>query len=186
MTTIACDGKTVSVDSLALVNGMRVPFKQSKIQERGGYLFAHCGTTLMFEPMIRWYLDGADPAKYPLTHPEYHFAFIVFFPTHCDEFTDKLPYPDRCDYPCTFGSGDQLAMGAMLHGATPYEALCCATRADTRSGGTIVTKQIPRGGENVSRGTTARGVSTNTCDGRADGIIGGPADVSEHTAGSVG
>ncbi len=143
MTTIASDGITVAADSCVTANDLRVKAPETKLQREGGYLFGIAGDISMMEPMIDWYLKGAISTKHPRHCTTTTFTFLVFLPDEVQMFNQQSDYVDKYRYPYTTGTGAQLAMGAILHGATPYEAVKCACKVDVYSAEPITTHTIP-------------------------------------------
>ena len=80
-------------------------------------------------------MDGsADDASPNLSED---FSALVLSPEgRVDYYCSKLMPVEFC-LPQAIGSGADFAIGAMLHGASPAEAVAIACMRDTRSGGKV-------------------------------------------------
>jgi hypothetical protein len=66
------------------------------------------------------------------------FSGLRLFPDgRLEYWSEDIEVPTPVDAPCAVGSGMDFAIGAMLHGATPSEAVAIATQRDPGTGGTI-------------------------------------------------
>lgn len=138
MTTVACDGKVMAADGL-VTNGsdIAVEFDGRKIWRLpDGSILGAAGSTDACEA-VRRFLSGQDEKLDTLAD----FDAIRMMPdgsglAYCDKGGEK---PTRCTWPATIGSGGQLALGAMLAGASPKRAVEIACQRDTGSGGKIRT-----------------------------------------------
>ncbi len=141
MTTIAWDGRTLAADTLGTISGFRSQFPTEKIVSRGSMAFGLTGYGGLINAWIEWYQAGADPAN----TPKHGFSdndtgnFIVFRDGVALVFSHLCPYPLKEGAPWGWGSGGEVALGAMLHGATAEQAVAHAMSRDTRSGGAIQT-----------------------------------------------
>jgi hypothetical protein len=134
MTTIAWDGKCVAAESRKTLESFLFPADYNKIEQRGEEVFAHCGVSALFMPMIEWYLAGAIPKDYPTGGDIW---FLVFRKGRAFCFTPNTPYPDEAHAPFGWGSGGVYAIGAMRAGADARRAVEIAIECDIESGGRI-------------------------------------------------
>ena len=101
------------------------------MRTKDGALIATCGDSDMAGPFLAWFEAGADSERIPRIPEKSDFAAIVLLP---DEsvicFTERfLPMHVSGSFHA-MGSGDQLALGAMAHGATAEEAVFVACEFD--------------------------------------------------------
>lgn len=133
MTTIATDGLTMAGDGLCTGNGIihglavRKVFKLSD-----GRIVGMCGTPYAMPPFVKWLRNGGEMPKLP----DCFEALVLNNQGQC------ITYDSTCvgveqELPAVSGSGGPIALGAMLAGATPEEAVAIAVSRDTTSGGTI-------------------------------------------------
>lgn len=143
MTTIACDGVTVTADRLSVVaDSVQFP-NQIKLRRRGGYLFGLTGTACMFEACIEWYLGGADTPPPVNATPNTTYTFVVFFKDRAHAYLPGDKYPDVDYYPCAFGSGMIPARAALKAGADSRRAVQIAAELDLHTNKRITTRQLP-------------------------------------------
>lgn len=141
MTTIVCDGRTVASDSAVICNGLRVvPHDCKKIVERRGYVFGIVGEVKMLEPMIAWFLGGAKKDNYPPGKNDYQ--FLVFYRDRVVAYDESGVLGDDYLYPATFGSGRQVARGALQVGATAETACAAACALDMGSAEPVITLEL--------------------------------------------
>lgn len=128
MTVIAFDGKVLAADRMVTMGGTIT--ESTKIRKDDlGNVFAHAGALCYFLPLIDWYKNGANPKDYPVEKgDEYHSIFIVWDGSQFKTYHDS-------PYPCYFernqlawGRGDEIALGAMLAGATAIRAVEIAAK----------------------------------------------------------
>lgn len=137
MTTIAWDGKTVAADGKATAGGNIVTLEFEKLIVRHGRIYGLAGTAFMFENLIEWERGGADPEKTPKCQEDDSWQLLVFDGIGVIRYSSVAPYPEQRFAPWAFGSGADLAMGAMLHGASAFEAVMIAMQRDNDSGGRV-------------------------------------------------
>jgi len=143
MTTIAFDGKTLAADSLA-IGGATSPHRiAQKIFDIGGGVFvAIAGTLGEGAKFAAWYVEGADIAA-PALPDLKDSSVLVVSEKHSYEFDETLmPLPVRA--PCAIGSGGEVALGAMMAGATASEAVKIACKVDIHSGGRVRCVEVRR------------------------------------------
>lgn len=135
MTVIAWDGKTLAADRRACLGSLiRVT---RKIHPHRGQLLAFSGDADLGEAKLRWYVNGADPTKYPKGEDSEHFSrLLVVQPT-----TLNLEVFERTAYPLRFppqmfamGSGRDFALMAMHLGKTAAEAVELTSLFDSGCG----------------------------------------------------
>jgi hypothetical protein len=142
MTTIAFDQFSIAADSRANNGGIVEQGAFKKLIAKDGRVFALAGVALMLPAFIKWYENGADPEKVP-TFPgrkEDWFGELVVWSSgkfiHYSPLPD-FPYGGEVSTPFAIGSGAKFAMGAMLAGKSPREAVEIAAKLDEATGGPI-------------------------------------------------
>jgi hypothetical protein len=141
MTTIAWDGKTVAADSLKVYGAYASPGNYEKIIQRAGIVFACAGNASLFEPMIKWYLDGADPKECPCVGKD-EAALLVFRDDKAFYYRTEAPYADEPHAPDAWGAGSEFAIGAMHAGADARRAIEIAITCSPFSGRDVVAVEL--------------------------------------------
>lgn len=136
MTTIATNGKSMAADSL-IESGYICQVSHPKLFTFADGIFGCAGDMAKAVYFKDWVRDGMDANKYPEEiKKDAHFLQLVpggeVFSWGAD------PYRILMGPPAAIGSGSEYAMGAMLAGATPYEAVKIAAQLDPYTGGEIV------------------------------------------------
>lgn len=140
MTTIATDGKSMAADSRGCANNIVRNDSEVKLHRISGGRITGCsGTIGAAKAYIAW-LDKNDGSAKPKVDDG--FRALVLHPegrieVHCN---DEMP--DIAQAPAVLGSGGSLALGAMLAGASPAEAVEIAAMRDPFTGGTITELSI--------------------------------------------
>lgn len=139
MTTIAFDGRYLAADTLGVRGGNRVEQSLCKIQVSGGRAFATGGHWWAIRQyLIDWHAAGHPIADYPNPRGLDGCLVVVEGDTRqCKVFTHEAPYPDLEAAPVAFGTGGDIALGAMGAGLTAMEAVKLAMRWDLKTGGPI-------------------------------------------------
>ena len=135
MTTIAWDGATVAADGKAVTgNGNVMTRNERKLVVDGGKVYGLTGAVWMFDALIAWANGtGSEPPKCSDSWSLIEFASVV-------RFTNDLMFPHWVtveDAPWAWGSGTDLAIGAMLAGTSARRAVEIACQVDNGSGGVI-------------------------------------------------
>lgn len=118
-----------------------------KLQQRNGRVYAYTGYAPLFEPLIKWHQDGADPGKLPegVDHKaDGGWTLIVVDHSGLSKYTSSIPYIERFDPPIAFGAGADLAMGAMLAGADAKRAVELVAGLCNHTGGRIQVVERPK------------------------------------------
>jgi hypothetical protein len=137
VTIIAYCGKYIAADSLEVWGEYR-NYDAVKIDVIDNTVFASCGIIALFEPMIEWYLAGADPTTCPAAYrEELTTELLVISPKVFYSDSDKThtlhpaghcvatnnPFRHRIPTPFASGCMNDFAMGAMAAGADAVEAV---------------------------------------------------------------
>lgn len=138
MTVIAYDGRFLAADSLKCFGSCKDAKPYQKIMVRNGVAFACTGSAALFEPMIKWYLDGKDPEKLPPCGDQYKDTKLIVFDGETASFyMPGLPYPDEVSAPDAWGAGADVAIGAMEAGLDAAKAVEIAIKREAFCGGPV-------------------------------------------------
>ena len=134
MTTIACDGRVMAADGLSALDGdCIVALNKSKMHRlKDGSIFGSAGNNGDRLNVLEWLQQGG---KNPRVN---HFVRLILKGDGRIVLLDvDLHTDNEIDAPAAVGSGGQLALGAMLPGASPKEAVAIAAQRDPHTGGKI-------------------------------------------------
>lgn len=137
MTTIATDGRSMAADSLVTSGGERVGFTVKVQKTRDGTVFGSCGPSVDCSLFADW-MHG-DIEKPELSDD---FSALVLEPDGQLRYFCKKLHPVEFVVPQAIGSGADFAIGAMLAGMTPEEAVAIAMERDTCSGGMVHSEHL--------------------------------------------
>lgn len=134
MTTIAYDGKALCVDSQSSYDTLLMSRSCQKMWLNVGdfQCVAVAGNVSHYPPLIAWLREGANPEKWA------DWGAIAWA---VNQQGAVLRYV--CGYPETVnafdadGSGMELALGAMIMGASAFEAVLAASKFDLHTGGMV-------------------------------------------------
>lgn len=137
MTTVACDGHWMAADGLVTTAGDIIcEMKATKVARlKDNSIIGMSGTVGALEG-LRAFLEGEKPeAEICGT-----WDALRLMPDGSGlYYCDKHPTMGvASDWPATLGTGGELALGAMLAGATPKRAVEIAVQRDVWSGGQII------------------------------------------------
>lgn len=134
MTTIATDGKTIAADGQITAGDIISDMKCRKVFKlSNGRALGVAGTLSSCDAFRAWFADPSQP------QPDLSDDFKAVIIDGTDRVTvyDGQFYPICLPVPYTIGSGREVALGAMLTGATPKQAVKAAISVDVYSGGTV-------------------------------------------------
>lgn len=139
MTTICTDGRTVAADGKSCLGDRPVSLRTQKIVVSNGTLYALSGPECMIRPIIEWWERGHDHATVPVAKDEgCAWTLMVIDPGGTVIMTSRCQFPSPIPSGVfAIGSGADYAMGAMLAGKSPREAIAIASRCDVWTGGDI-------------------------------------------------
>lgn len=138
MTTIATDGRSIAADGLVTSNGTIFGTTFAKIAKlKDGRIAGSAGSAFDIEPFQAWLESGGD-----FPNVEDNFDALVIYPDgSCRSFDGKgRSVPEQVPTAC--GSGRELAIGAMMAGASPKRAVKIASTRDCCTGGKITTLTV--------------------------------------------
>lgn len=138
MTTIATDGKSMAGDTLTSAGGYVVRYSPKVHRGKDGRIFGCCGPSVDAAKFQAWM---ADPAvEQPKLSDD--FMAIILNQDGTVDWIDCALVPIRTMVPAAIGSGCDHAIGAMLAGANPAQAVGIAGQRDTGTGGTITVESL--------------------------------------------
>jgi len=139
MTTIAFDGRAIACDGRGCSNEVVFADQLLKIATLSdGSLLGLAGPSHALELVTDW-LEGKT--EFPADLGEWS-ALHIQPDAKVRLYTDKAQRAWReIDTPAAIGSGRELAIGAMLHGASAEEAVRIACQRDPYSGGNITVRE---------------------------------------------
>lgn len=140
MTTIATDGRSVSGDG-QITNDNRIESTSFvKVRHIGGGkrditgIVAFSGDPSQFELFYSFLETDVKPDRLNMEKSE----AIFVTPDGVYAYDENL-IPIKVDLPFAMGSGGQIALGAMLAGKSPQQAVMIACKIDIWTGGVITT-----------------------------------------------
>lgn len=139
MTVIASDGLTIAADGQLMLGQSEIGalnLKKIRVVEAKA-IYAMDGTIALLDALIDWHRKGADPHALPVSSGDDDWGMVVITTEGVTAFNKGVPYPARWAYPLTLGCGADYAMGAMLAGASPQQAVEIACAKNAFCGGDI-------------------------------------------------
>lgn len=138
MSTIAWDGHTLVADRQATYGEVALTCggKATKLRKLpNGEVAGIVGTMSMGFALIEWYLAGAEPHLYPLMSSDCQATLIVVGPSGPVRQYELTPHPLTFKESfLAWGSGRDLALGAMAAGADARSAVKIASSLDINTG----------------------------------------------------
>lgn len=133
MTTIATDGKTMAGDGRISAGDERLSDTTVKVHKLDdGRIVGISGCSYSAIELIRYMRDGGER---PELSDDMH--VLMLYTDGTVHLMNRRFVPVRVDVPNAIGSGADYAMGAMLAGATPEQAVQIAAQRDLFTGGKI-------------------------------------------------
>lgn len=136
MSVVAWDGSTVAADR-QMTNGNRVGIARKIWRLDDGTVIAGTGGLAQTIVLLRWYIAGHDAAGWPERQQlADDWSRLIVFPPDGEPFMYEQ---ECCQIPVqaafeAWGSGGELAVGAMSFGATARQAVEIACRFDATCG----------------------------------------------------
>lgn len=142
MTVIAYRDGLIACDSMCISGGMKS--NVNKFARPANAILFGSGEQSAFLQLVSWYVGGANPADWPTSINRNDFtSMIVAQGGRIFEY-EHLPYPiEIIDPYSAWGSGRDIAMGAMYMGATAEQACMAAAQHNNGCGGKIHTFKVP-------------------------------------------
>jgi ATP-dependent protease HslVU (ClpYQ) peptidase subunit len=146
VTTIATDGKSIAADGQSTAGEMVTSRETTKLTRLpDGSIVGGCGE---LSPMRR----AINCLHSPDAHPDDltgDFTLLRLFPDGRIVTYEGCLFAFELPAPVTIGSGREFAMGAMLAGKGPKEAVEIAIERDIYSGGDVLVMEPTRPPSNV-------------------------------------
>lgn len=136
MTTIACDGHWMAADGLSRdAGGLICSTTIRKVRRlKDGRIFGMAGTPFDIDKLEIWLNEGGD---FPSVDEDNFDCLLLDLDGRVWCYNERGNRSEEM-LPAAVGSGTDLAVGAMEHGATPKEAVEIACKRHSESGGTII------------------------------------------------
>lgn len=142
MTTIATDGKVMVSDSRLTSGEMICPWGTTKVFHLSSGIIGISGNYDMYEPVKDWIEGGGDHSNIPdIKHGEFHILWIRKKGQVYEAYNNSGGWM-RVKPPYAIGSGRDYAMGALMAGCSPLEAVKSAIKLDCYSGGKTTVCEI--------------------------------------------
>lgn len=134
MTVIAWDGKVLAADKRADVNGTGITTTKIK-KLPSGEVVAFTGSASTGRVLMDWYESGADKSAWPESQSGDDWARLVVAAEGGISFYESHPVAVSVQDKFTaFGSGRDVALGALAMGATAVQAVEIASRFQSDCG----------------------------------------------------
>jgi len=137
MTVIAWDGKTLAADKQRSFSG--TTGRTTKLfRIASGEVLAIAGNEAMGRLLVDWYVNGANPTEWPEAQKTEDWARLVVASKSGLKYFEKFPVAIELQEPFyAFGSGMDVALGALAMGATAERAVEVASQFIDSCGGGI-------------------------------------------------
>ena len=133
MTVVVWDGSTLATDCAA-TDG-RVKWQSTKAWRFEDKILSGVGPLQSILAMRDWYMDGADPGRFPVIQTSFPCHFIVISRGQGLSRYESGPIPIiHGRNQCAFGEGRDFAYGAMAMGASAGEAVDIANQFSVHCG----------------------------------------------------
>lgn len=148
MTLIVTDGKTIAADGLRMFGPEAHDTKVRKIKVVPPHIYAFAGIVSVKDALIDWHVSGADPAKRPHAGADQCWELLTLEERRSPRDGERQlvisAHSQATTYPCrppgrfAVGSGVDYAIGAMLVGASPFDAIIAVSQLVPTIGGEII------------------------------------------------
>lgn len=137
MTTIATDGKTMAGDGQADIGDTIMVTNHRKVRRTDeGVIIGCAGNSVDAQRFHAWFKEKGPKPRFK------SIQVLVLYPSGRLEYWNEEMEPTEMQAPCAIGSGMDFAIGAMMAGADPGEAVRIATMRDPFSGGDITVEHL--------------------------------------------
>lgn len=137
MTTIAYDGKSLAADSQCTTGGLKCRAVKI-VKSPSGFLAAGTGDLNSILPWLRWVRRGLRPEEQPESLNSKSTIVIVDPRGRAHTFEGAAVRTPLLEKFWAFGSGAELALGAMAMGADARTAVKVACKFDVYTSGRVV------------------------------------------------
>ena len=137
MSVIVWDGKTLAADRAVMLGELKL--ETCKLWKTDEGAIAICGDVPLGESLKEWYKSGKDKEKWPESQrSEKNWATLIVATRDGVVYYEGEPYPITVRDIHAWGSGKEVALGAMAARATAIEAVeiacmyspCCGFGSD--------------------------------------------------------
>lgn len=143
MTTIATDGRSMAADTHSTSEGLIVNRSAVKVtRAKDGSLVGVAGDCSAGALFRRWLDEGERQDSLPNFRGAEDFIAIVLRPDGRLDAFDKALVAVEYELPAAVGSGGQLALGAMLAGRSPAQAVEIAAQRDGPTGDVVLELEL--------------------------------------------
>ena len=134
MSVIAWDGKSLAVDKQGTCGDMRLTVKKARML-KNDVVLAWAGDQEQGLVLARWYMDGADISEWPEFQKEEQWTQLIIADGNTICYYETEPEIQRVnDSFMAWGSGRELAMGALAMGANAEQAVNIAIKFNVHCG----------------------------------------------------
>jgi len=134
MTTIATDGETLAADSRITEGNYIFTDEAEKVFKVGDTYVAICGEYQSGLAYVDWLKKERSSEKPTVSEDNFSAILVTSDGVFC---VDNMLIPMKVSLPYAMGSGGPVALGAMLAGCSPAEAINIALQVDASSGGEV-------------------------------------------------
>lgn len=151
MTCIATDGKTIAADSRSCIGDLIVTDAAVKLARgKDGSVLGIAGDAGTSALVREWFEKGADVRTIPKILPTDKdgnpaFEGLALRPDGRVDFLDNSFTFVEFAIPAAVGSGTEIALGAMLAGKSPVDAIALAATRVATVGGEVVEAKAGKG-----------------------------------------
>lgn len=133
MTTLATDGKTMAADSQITGEGQILGYMAKVIKLKDGRVFGGTGWADDMVLFTKWMQDEIEKPSL-----DEDFGGLILTPEGKVFRIGKKLEQTEWIVPASLGSGGDIALGAMLAGKSPKEAVEIAALRDVGTGGEVI------------------------------------------------
>lgn len=138
MTTVAFDGRNVAADSMSTVGGIMAGY-HGKLFAHRGVIATGTGDAALCKRFRDWVQAGMRGEPPPMKMGENEAQCMLFYaPNRYIDFDEAGPIPLEAPF-VAYGSGREIALGALAAGASAARAVEIAASLCPYTGGEITT-----------------------------------------------
>jgi len=136
MTTVAFKGGVLAADTQITSGSEAVEGSISKLAKCENFMGGGCGNLIDMCKFLSWVEEGADPKHFPKFTDNFTGLLVGKGGKVCFVRSDGISRPVEAPF-YAIGSGEEVAKGALVAGATAGEAVQAAIHIDLYSGGSV-------------------------------------------------
>lgn len=145
MTTIAWTGPEVAADTRGTISEYIQQSPTEKLIKHKGVIYCLTGDFAQCLAVVDWLKRGADLGDVPDFLDEPGFDILVIKDSVTGHVYANSYHPYQVSPPVTLGTGHAVAIGAIMAGASAYEAVEHACKLDMNSGLPVQKMTVRRG-----------------------------------------